>query len=168
MMKALVVFYSLEGNIKQTAQLIAEFAGADLLQLHPVKEYPNKGVKKFLWGGKSALMGNKPKLQPYIFDADKYDTIIIGTPVWASTFTPPIRTFIEDNRAALDGKKLAAVISYMGGGAEKTLSKLRNFLEIDRFTEELVLTEPKSAPRTEVENKVRNFCLKLKAACGND
>ena len=70
-MKSLVVYYSMSGNVKQTAELISEVSGADLLALHPVKEYPSKGAKKFIWGGKSALMGDKPKLQPYIFEAKK-------------------------------------------------------------------------------------------------
>ena len=88
-MKAIIVYYSMNGNVKQTAEMIAEKTGADLLALHPVKAYPDKGAKKFLWGGKSALMGDKPKLQPYIFDAERYDTVIFGSPVWAASFTPP-------------------------------------------------------------------------------
>ena len=166
-MKAVVVFYSLEGNMKGVAELIREFSDAELLQLHPVKEYPTKGAKKSIWGGKSAVMGNTPKLQPYIFDADKYDVIIIGTPVWASTLTPPVRTFLTENREALVGKRLAAVVTYMGSGAQKTLSKMRGLLEIGSFAEELTLVEPKAAKKTEVEDQVRNFCLKLKAACGD-
>ena len=166
-MKAIIIYYSMSGNIKNTAERIAAETGADLLALHPVKSYPDKGAKKFIWGGKSAVMGNTPKLQPYIFDADKYDVIIIGTPVWASTLTPPVRTFLTENREALVGKRLAAVVTYMGSGAQKTLSKMRGLLEIGSFAEELTLVEPKAAKKTEVEDQVRNFCLKLKAACGD-
>ncbi len=37
-------------------------------------------------------MGEKPKLQPYEFKTELYDRIIFGTPVWASTFAPSLRT----------------------------------------------------------------------------
>ena len=124
-MKALIVYYSMSGNVKQTAEAIAAETGADLLALYPVKAYPDKGAKKYLWGGKCALMGDKPRLKPYIFSADRYDTVIFGSPVWASSFTPPLRTFIEENRAALAGKRLAAFVCYMGSGDQKALKKLK-------------------------------------------
>jgi len=63
------------------------------------KAYPNRGAKKFLWGGKSAVMREKPKLLPYEFKAEQYDTVIMGTPVWASSFAPPIRTFVQENKS---------------------------------------------------------------------
>lgn len=36
----------------------------------------DKGAKKFLWGGGSAVMGEKPILKPYEFDGSKYDEIM--------------------------------------------------------------------------------------------
>ena len=83
MKKTIIVYYSMSGNVKQTAERLAAETGAELLALHPVKAYPDKGAKKYLWGGKSALMGEKPKLYPYSFNADRYDTVIFGAPVWA-------------------------------------------------------------------------------------
>ena len=61
MKKTIIVYYSMSGNVKQTAERLAAETGAELLALHPVKAYPDKGAKKYLWGGKSALMGEKPK-----------------------------------------------------------------------------------------------------------
>ena len=48
-MKAIIVYYSMSGNVKQTAERIAAETGADMLALHPVKAYPDKGAKKFFW-----------------------------------------------------------------------------------------------------------------------
>ena len=31
-----------------------------------MKAYPTKGFRKFLWGGKSAVMAEKPKLLPFM------------------------------------------------------------------------------------------------------
>ena len=103
-MKTAIVYYSMSGNTKYVADKIAERIEADIIRIDPVKAYPDKGAKKFIWGGKSAVMGEKPALHPYEFNVEKYDRIILGTPVWASNFAPPIRTFIKEN-PDIHGKK---------------------------------------------------------------
>lgn len=160
-MKTAVVFYSMSGNTKLTAETIAENLNAELIEINPVKEYPNKGFRKFIWGGKSAVMGDKPKLQPYAFDGS-YDRIIFGTPVWASSFTPPIRTFIDENREKLKGKSISVFVCYSGGGADKAIEKLRAFLETEAFDAELILIDPKDRPSEKNEERLTAFCDKLK------
>lgn len=160
-MKTAVVFYSMSGNTKLTAETIAENLNAELIEINPVKEYPNKGFRKFIWGGKSAVMGDKPKLQTYAFDGS-YDRIIFGTPVWASSFTPPIRTFIDENREALKGKRFSVFVCYSGGGADKAIEKLRAFLETEAFDAELILIDPKDRPSEKNEEMLTAFCDKLK------
>ena len=157
-MKTAIVYYSLTGNVKFVCEAVAEKIGADLIPIEPVKEYPNKGMKKFLWGGKSAVMGEMPVLNPYDFDADKYDEIIFATPVWASTFTPPIRTFIKDNFDALKGKTFSVITCYSGGGAEKAIAKLKNFLNIDSFKATLILIDPKDRPGEDKQKAIEDFC----------
>lgn len=162
-MKAIIVYYSMSGNVRRTAERIAAETDADLLELYPEKSYPDTGAKKFIWGGKSAIMGDKPRLKPYVFSADKYDTVIFASPVWASSFTPPIRTFIEDNRGALKGKRFASVLCLMGSGDKKAVKKLKKFLNAEELAAELVLIEPKSKPEGETENSIAEFCRALKA-----
>ena len=161
-MKTVIVYYSLEGFTKKWAEEISKQTGSDLLALHPVKAYPDSGAKKFLWGGKSALMGDKPKLQPYVFNADKYDRVIFAYPVWASSLTPPIRSFIHENRESLNGRSIAAVVCFAGGGADKALLKLKQLLGIESLEAELVLVDPKDKPTEDNEKKIKEFCEKLK------
>ena len=113
-MRTLIVYYSLEGNTAYAAEKIASVIGADILRIEPVKKYPDKGFRKFFWGGKSAVMAETPKLQPYDFNAEDYERIVFGFPVWAGNVTPPIRTFVRENR--LDGKRIAAFASQSGSG----------------------------------------------------
>jgi len=113
-MKVLVVYYSLDGNTKYLAESIAECVGADFLQLKPVKDIKNNKMKYF-FGGKQATMRAKPELQPFDLNSGEYDIIIIGTPVWASTMTPAVRTFL--NKIDLKDKKsvyLAAIAEVPG------------------------------------------------------
>ena len=161
MKKVAIVYYSMTENTDYVAKHISENIEADLIRIVPQKEYPNSGFKKFLWGGKSAIMGETPKLEPYEFGETKYDYIIFGTPVWASSFVPPIRTFIKDNRDKLNGKKFAVFVCYSGGGAEKTIEKLKNYLEIDNFIAELILIDPKDKQSDDNTSKIIEFCRQI-------
>lgn len=160
-MKDLIVYYSLEGNTELIAERISRQMGADLLSLNPKKAYPNKGITKFLWGGKSALMAEKPELEEYSVDLSAYDRIVFGFPVWASTFAPPLRTFIEDHKEELKDKAFASFACQGGSGAEKAFSKLANALGIDVVEQTAIFNEPKSKPEEEVIARVNDFCAKL-------
>ncbi len=166
-MRTLIVYYSLEGNTAWAAERLAEQLGAELLRLEPEKAYPDKGASKFLWGGKSAVMGEKPALQPYSFQAENYDCVIIGFPVWAGTFAPPIRSFIQENRDALKGKLLAAYACEAGSGGERALQKLKKLLGIEAFAAEMILIDPKDRPSDGNDARFREFCRKLKTAGEN-
>ena len=118
----------MSGNTDYVAKEIASITGADLLRLEPKKAYPSSGFKKFLWGGKSAVMAEKPVLQAYEYDGDGYEMIVLGFPVWASNIAPPLRTFIKEND--LSGKRVAAFACQSGSGAEKAFAKLKGALGI--------------------------------------
>ena len=159
-MKALIVYYSLEGNTDWAAKAIAASLGADLLRLEPARAYPSSGFKKFFWGGKSAVMGETPELAPYRFHGADYDQIIFGFPVWAGSVAPPIRTFIQEND--LRGKRVAAAACQSGSGAERAFGKLKGALGVERLEAELILIDPKDRPGAENEKKIEAFCDQLK------
>ena len=154
--KTLIVYYSLEGNTAYAAETIAAALGADLLRLIPKKAYPNSGFKKFFWGGKSAVMGETPALEPYTFDASSYDTVILGFPIWAGRAAPPIQTFLKDND--LREKKLAVFACQSGSGAEKAFKRLLTLLGKDAFAAELILIDPKDKPTAENDARLKAFC----------
>ena len=159
-MKKAVVYYSMSGNAEYVANIIAEKTGADLIKLVAKKEYPKKGLRKFAWGGACAVMGETPALEPYEFNAEDYDYIIFGTPVWASSFTPPIRTFLKENKEKLNGKKFAAYVCYLGGGGDKALAKLKKQLGAE-FEAELILIDPKNKQTEENVKLIDDFCEKI-------
>ena len=156
-MKTTVVFYSMGGNTRLAAERIADSLGAALLEIRPKKAYPDSGLRKFLWGGKSAVMGETPALEPYSFDAES-ERVIFGFPVWASSVAPPLRTFIEANRAALGGKRLAAFACQAGSGGDKALGKRRVFLGAEKLHAELILTDRRGDGPDESEGQIAAFC----------
>ena len=164
-MKTAIVYYSMSGNTEYVANQIAaelkESNEVSLIRIHPEKAYPDKGAKKFIWGGKSAVMGETPKLLPYAFNAQDLDRIIIGTPVWASTFAPPVKSFIAEN-PDISKKQIAVFISFSGGGADKAIDKMRKYIGIERFEKELILMDPKDKVKEEDAFKIAEFCAALK------
>ena len=160
-MKKLIVYYSLEGNTEYAANRIKDRTGADLLKLVPKKAYHDKGFAKFFWGGKSAVMAEKPKLEAYEVNLSEYDQVIFGFPVWASNFTPPVRTFIEENKETLKGKRFAAFACQSGGGAEKALAKLAKTIGIDAFERTVILIDPKTKKNEGTDAQIDSFCESL-------
>ena len=156
-MKTLVVYFSLEGNTAYVADKIKEKTGADLLRLVPKKAYHDKGFAKFFWGGKSAVMAEKPDLEEISVNLDEYDRIVFGFPVWASNFTPPIRTFIEDNREQLKGKQFVAFACQSGAGAEKAFAKLAKCLGIDDFAKTAIFMIPRIKKVRRRTSRLRSF-----------
>ena len=164
-MNILIVCYSMSGNVFNVCTEIAGVCGADVLRVEPEKTYPDKGMKKFLWGGKSALMGEKPPLKPYETDLGSYDAVVIGYPVWASTYPPPIASFIEAHKEELKEKEIGAVACFAGSGGAKSLSKLKNALDVDAFFATALVQDsyPKKADLEAARKEsIRTFAETLK------
>ena len=162
-MKTAIVYYSMSGNTDYTAKTIASGLDADLIEIRPEKAYPDKGFRKFFWGGKSAVMAETPKLEPYAFDPDQYNQIVIGFPVWAGNMAPPIRTFVKEQKEAIWGKQIAAFACQSGSGGERALQKLLELLDCPGFVASMILIDPKVKPTEENRRKIQEFRDKL---CG--
>ena len=156
-MKTAIVFYSMSGNTKYVAGKVAAGAGADLVEIAPEKKFPAKGLRKFLVGGRSAVTGATPALMPYEFHADEYDRVVIATPVWASSPAPPLNTFIRDNREGLKDKKIALILCFKGGGADKASAKVKELTGCENLEAELVLVDPKKNAGYDVDKKIAEF-----------
>ncbi len=159
-MKTLIVYFSLDGNTEYMAERIGEHLDAGVLRIDPVKKYRGKGFIKILLGGKDAVTGAKPALTPYDPQLENYDRVVIGFPVWASTFAPPVKTFIAENRDGLREKSLSAFCCEAGNGGEKALHELSEFIGKD-LVSKAVFIEPKKRPSEETEEKLSEFLKEL-------
>lgn len=141
-MKALIVFYSLEGNTEKAANVIKEVTGDDtqVVQLKPVKDENKKGLMKFLHGGRLAMKELSVELKPYEVDVDSADIIYIGTPIWASRVTPAINTFLQEYD--LVGKKVALFFCSGGGNHATALDALLPRLSKAKVVGEISLKMP--------------------------
>ena len=146
MNSSLVVYFSFDGNTKLIAEKIGETLNAAVVELKTSKKYPTEGIGKYFWGGKSVVFGDKPMLTNKSIDLSGYDTIIIGTPIWAGSFAPPIRSFVNDYKIV--NKKIAIFASHGGGGAAKCFAKLKEALPENKFLGEIAFVEPMKNPES--------------------
>lgn len=138
-LKCLVVYYSLTGNTRMIAEAISKELGAALLDLRPVKELKAGKFTTYMWGGVQAKMHSTPELQPYDTKVAEYDLILLGTPVWAWTCCPPIRSFIEKEKLA--GKKVA-LWCCAGGDGKKALVRYAKTLPQSTIVGKIIFTDP--------------------------
>ncbi len=158
--KSLVVFFSHEGNTSFIARKIAELTGSDILELKPRKQLASKAsASRFFWGGAKVYMRTKPELKKFKLDPNDYDVLFIGTPVWAWTFAPPLRTFFADHD--LSGKKVALFISH-GGGPKKAMERFRKAVSKAEVLGEFDYFDPvKRGKRKDCEKKLKKWLRDL-------
>lgn len=152
-MSALIVYFSFEGNTKFIAEQIAKTIHADSIALTTKKKYPDKGLGKYLWGGKSVLLGEKPELTNGPVELGPYETLLLGTPVWAGAYASPMKTFLS--QCKVEGKRVALFACHGGGGAEKCFHKLKEALPNNEFIGEMEFFEPKRTPEESAAKAVK-------------
>ncbi len=126
MKKALIVYYSLDGNTKEAAEKLAEELGCDIAEIKTVKPMPKSTFAKLIVGGGQATFNKLVPIEPLGPDPKDYDIIIIGTPVWAGKCAAPVSSFIEN--CAAKERIIAAFTSSAGGDNDKCIAALKKKL----------------------------------------
>lgn len=157
MSKILIVYYSLTGNTRFIAEMLKDSMKADLLELQPIKELnPDSGMK-FVWGGAQATMKMKPKLEPIEINPLDYDLVIIGTPVWAWTVSPPIRSFLS--KFNLTEKKVALWTCSAGSGNKA----MERFKKVLKSSDVIGLRQFQFASQDQAEQEITGYKVRTKA-----
>lgn len=138
-MKSVIYYYSMEGNTQSIAERIAEGTTMDVCRLVSQKSYPKNGLKYF-FGGMDVVFKRSPKLESLTKRPEGYDFIVLATPVWASSFTPAIRSFLKDHN--LSGKKIILVATSSGGDADKCFKAMKASLGESEVVGEFVVKSP--------------------------
>jgi len=138
-MKTVIVYYSCDGNCAFAAKQIGKTLKADIIQVQLTDEKKRHGASKMFWGIMQIMSGALPAIKPVNFDAEAYDLIILGAPVWASSPAPAIRTFLSQTK--ISGKKIALFMCH-GGGMGKAMEKFKALLEGNSIVTEIDLNSP--------------------------
>jgi flavodoxin len=98
-MKTLVAYFSATGTTEAVAKDLAEVAGATLYEIKPEVKYTAADLDWRDKQSRSSLemqdKSSRPAIVKDLKDADNYDIIYIGFPVWWYTAPTIINTFIE-------------------------------------------------------------------------
>ncbi|MDD4975503.1 MAG: flavodoxin [Bacteriovorax sp.] len=118
-MKILVAFYSKTGKTKRVAENVAKALSADIDEI--IDQRDRNGIKGWLLGGRDGMKESLTEIKTKK-DPEKYDLVIVGTPVWAWNITPAVRTYVTKFRKNI--KRMAVLVTAGSSKPEKTVSGL--------------------------------------------
>lgn len=123
-MSSVIVYYSRTGKTKLVADILSKEINADTVE---IKDKTNRsGLIGLIKGARDTIKDNETQITPNNVDITPYDTIYIGSPVWANKVTPAIMKFIEDTD--LENKKIVSFI---------TLSHKTGITSLDEFNKQI-------------------------------
>lgn len=148
-MSKLIVYFSYTNNTRTIANKIKERLNCDILEIKAVIPYSEDYQSVVDDEQNSEASNHLPEIQDINIDLNKYDEIILGTPVWWYRPVPAIRTFLTQND--LSGKTIKPFATNAGWLGKtfkeiKTLcpnSKIENELNIvfESYSDKLVTSE---------------------------
>lgn len=119
-MKTLIVYYSRTGTTKKVAELIKEKLQCDIEEI--ITEANFFGLLGYVKCGFQAFYKKMPAIRTVEFDARAYDLVVIGTPVWASNMSSPIRTFLAQQKDSF--KQVAFFCTHSSTGCGSTFNDM--------------------------------------------
>jgi flavodoxin len=122
MPKILVVYYSRTGATKNVAEHIAKALKCDIEQVLDRKD--RSGAWGYMAAGRDAMKKKLTGISSTKKNPAGYDLVVVGTPVWAWTVCPAVRTYLEKNKNSLD--KVAFFCTMAGSGAEKAFAEMES------------------------------------------
>lgn len=109
-MKCLVAYYSNSGVTRKAAESIARMLDADIEAIQEKKPRPVLTVgpgKVGTWAvaraGIAAMLGFGARLVASRYKVRDYDVVVVGTPIWVGSMTPPVRSYLRRHRMYFRG-----------------------------------------------------------------
>lgn len=136
MKKGIVLYYSLTGNTEYVAKNISDKLNYDLLELKTKFDLKKWGFLKIFIGVAQVMLRIKPKLIDKTIDFKGYNHIIIGTPVWAGTFSPALNSFFKKNN--IENKKVSFFVC-CDSGEGTAIKDLKIKLDKNEIINDIIL-----------------------------
>ena len=123
----LVVYFSTDDTIRAVAFTIADELSADLFEIQPVEPYTADDVNYHNSQSRTSIEQNDPQARPAIAvlpeDLSRYDTIILGYPIWWGQAPRILYTFMDC--VDLSGKTIIPFCTSGSSGAGSSASNLQ-------------------------------------------
>ncbi|MCK4308423.1 MAG: hypothetical protein KAW42_00390 [Candidatus Atribacteria bacterium] len=157
-MKILVVFYSRSGKTKKVAETISNILKCDIEEIFDTKN--RKGILGFLSVGTDANLRRLTAIKEIKNNPSLYDLVIIGTPIWSSNISTPIRTYLSLYKE--DFKKVAFFCSHLGWETKKVFKDMENLCQ--KTPLDLLELTSRQVAKGKYIQKVEQFIKNLKEA----
>ena len=157
----LVVYYSLTGNTRKVANTIKEMTKGDTFVIQPEYDYlkvkSRTEVEEI--GKKQVEEGYKPKLKNSVSDIKAYDLIIIGSPVWWFSVSPPVMSFLS--QYDLKGKKVVPFCTCVSAYGN-FFTQFRNAIPDAEVLNGLVVTESELNDEGNLKRKIETWLKEIR------
>ena len=125
--KTLVAWFSATGTTEKAAEIIAEVTGGDMHEIRPAEEYTAADLdwrdRESRSSRENADPASRPEIVKDLGNADGYDTIYIGYPIWWNVAPRVINTFIETY--GFEGKTVIPFATSGGSTISNSVKVLR-------------------------------------------
>ncbi len=154
----LIVYYSLTNNTKTVADIIKDITGADVFVILPDFDYSAVGSRQEMeeLGKKQVEEGFLPDLKNSVDNIDSYDTIIIGTPIWWGSATPPVMSFLS--KYDLKGKKVVPFCTCGSSGGDY-FTQIENAVPDSELLTGLEITAAELNDSEKIREKIKNWLI---------
>ncbi len=123
----LVAYFSATGITEKVAEMIAETTGGDLYEITPVQEYTATDLD---WTDKTSRSTkemndskSRPAIRADLKDAESYDVIYIGYPIWWNLAPRAVNTFLDTYD--FSGKTVIPFATSGGSGIANSAAQLK-------------------------------------------
>lgn len=152
--RTLVVYYSRVGKTKELAEELAKKLGCDIEAV--VDKKKRTGIH-MLTSGRDAQKMNLTEIEASVKDPSKYDLVVVGTPVYSSRVSAPIRTYLTMNKDKIG--KSAFFLTHM-------LKKNRTFEDMESILSKepiacLEIKKKQDLRAGTYEKKVNDFIARI-------
>ena len=156
MKKRLVAYFSAGGTTKKVAEMIANCANADLIEITPKTPYTERDLNWMDKKSRSSIEMSDKTYRPELLDIDidmnTYHEIILGFPIWWYVAPTIINTFLE--KYDLTGRKIVLFATSGGSGFGNTVKELQPSAPGAEIVEGKLLNR---ANKQEIENWVKEL-----------
>ena len=123
-MKTLIAYYSRTNITANVAKSLQKEFNADIEEIKDTKN--RSGIFGYIISCFDAIRRVPAEIKPLKKDPSEYDTVIVGTPVWASTMASPVLTYLTENKEKFNG--VAFFCTCGSGGFEKTFAHMKEII----------------------------------------
>ncbi len=125
--KIAIIYFSATGTTRKVAEYIKELTAGDLIEIVPKEKYTDSDLNYSNSDSRATREQNNSSARPEIannIDADSYDVIFLGYPIWWGNAPRIILTFLDNHD--LNGKTLIPFCTSGSSGISTSENYFKN------------------------------------------